>query len=399
MAFESNVGLFFNILWVLLFLKGLQRPWLLVLSAFFAGLNLYVYQAEKVFTPLLVLAMLLIWRRKLLKIPRRYLLSSLAVGLLVILPFIYLIFASPEIFTRARDTSLAADQTPFLAKSASRLLRDYQQKNYLGLIFDNRRVAYLLGFIDGYLSHFDLNWLFITGDESRHHAPGMGLLYLWELPFLFWGIYQLVFGSFNRKTKLMVFSWFFLAPIPAAFTTGVPHAVRSLRFLPMVYVFIGLGLVEFFKWLQTKKKSFKGIAFAFSFLFLIFNFSYYLNQYFVQQNYFHSQSWQYGYQEAIEEAKKIEGDYKKIIVSNEPHLDQSYIFFLFYLQFDPLTYQKTGSNKGFGKYVFQPIKWETEEKTPTNLYVGKPSDFSGDFKAIKTIYFLDGESSIVMVGG
>ncbi len=395
-AFESNIGVFFSILWVWLFLKGLRQPKFLALASFFAGLNIYVYQAEKVFTPLLVLAMLFIWRRKILKIPWRYLLASLIVGLLVVLPFIYLIFASPEIFMRARDTSLAADQTPFLAKSANRLLRDYQQKNYLGLIFDNRRIAYLTGFINGYVAHFDLNWLFLTGDEIRHHAPGMGLLYLWEILFLLWGVYQLVFGKFSRRVKATVFSWFLLASVPAAFSSGSPHAVRTLRFLPMIYVFIGLGLIEFWQWLQTKKKSFKFGVLVFYFLFFIFNFVYFLNQYFVQQNYFNSQAWQYGYQPAVAEIQAITDNYQKIIVSNQPHLDQSYIFFLFYLQFDPLTYQKTGSNQGFGKYVFRPIKWETEEKNQAILYVGRPQDFPESFQPQKTVYFLDGEPAIVV---
>lgn len=132
---------------------------------------------------------------------------------------------------------------------------------------------------------------------------------------------------------------------------------------------------------------------------MVFNFAYFLNQYFIQQNYFNSASWQYGYQQAVSEVQKIEANYEKIIVSNEPPLDQSYIFFLFYLNYDPVAYQKSGTNQGFSKYVFKPINWPEEEKNPEILYVGRPNDFTEGFQTIKTIRFLDGEQSMVIVGG
>lgn len=156
------------------------------------------------------------------------------------------------------------------------------------------------------------------------------------------------------------------------------------------------------------KISFKFLVVVFSFSFFVFRFTYYLNQYFIQQNYFHSQSWQYGYQEAVEEVKKIEGHYQKIIVSNQPHLDQSYIFFLFYLKYDPKSYQESGTRmapsqaeeqRSFSKYTFRPIKWEEEEKNPQILYVGRPQDFPQEAKIIKTINFLNSKPAIMIIKG
>lgn len=407
-AFESNIGLFFNILMALLFLKGLKKPWLLVLAAFVAGLNIYVYQAEKIFTPLLALAMVLIWRKELLKLPWKYLVLTVVVGAVSLLPFVYMSLTTPEIFIRAKGTSFAADMTPFLSKTAERLLRDNQSQDYLGLILDNRRLTYIFAFLKGYLSHFNFNWLFITGDEARHHAPGMGLLYLWELPFLLFGIFSLVFAKISRKAKYLIFAWFLLAPIPAAFSSGAPHGVRTLRFLPMIQVFVAFGLIGFWQGIKKKTIYLKIPILTLVILFSLFNFVYFLNQYFVQQNYYHSQSWQYGYQEAIEEIEKIEADYQKIVVSNQPYLDQSYMFFLFYLQFDPVAYQRTGgtisggfaeTHKGFGKYTFRPIEWEKEEKNSEILYVGRPEDFPEGVELIKEINFLDGHPAIKLVEG
>lgn len=54
-AFETNLGLAFNVFGALFFLKGLKKPWFIILAALFWGLNLSVYQSDRVFTPLLAM--------------------------------------------------------------------------------------------------------------------------------------------------------------------------------------------------------------------------------------------------------------------------------------------------------------------------------------------------------
>jgi len=407
-AFESNIGVFVNILVVLFFLKGLKRPLLLPLCAFLAGLNLYVYQAEKIFTPLLVLSLLLIYRRRLLAVKRSYLIASVAVGLLLTIPLIRLALTTPEIFLRAKGTSVAADQTPFLSKSAARLSRDSLSADYFGLVFDNRRFTYITALAGGYLSHFDFNWLFVNGDEARHHAPGMGLLYLWELPFLLIGIYQLVFSTLPRQSKLLVTAWLLIAPIPASFSSGAPHAVRTLRWLPLLPLLVAFGLVAAWPFFRRLSKPVRLTLAGLAALFFCFNSFYFLNQYFVQQNKLNSQVWQYGYEQAVAEVRTVENRYDRVIVSNQPHLDQSYMFFLFFLRYPPDRYQSSGGtvsggfaeeHKGFGKYTFRPLKWDEEEKNGRTLFVGRPQDFPPEAKTLKTIYFLDGQPAVRLVEG
>ncbi len=402
-AFEANVGLSLNIFAVLFFLWGLKKPGLLSVSALMAALSLYVYQSEKIFTPLLVLALLIIFREELAKVKRKYLGMALTVGLVISLPLVIYTITDPMALTRARGVSAFADQTVFLKTTSQKIILDKQNNDYLGLILDNRRLQYVLAGINGYLSHFDLNWLFLKGDEARHHAPGMGLLYLFELPFVLMGIYQLLFGNFPRKAKFLVFSWFLIAPVPASITSGVPHAIRTLNFLPTWQVFSAVGIISLISQISP---IWRKTIFFFLFSFLIFNFIYYLNQYFVQQNYFQSQSWQYGYKEAVNYVKNIEDKYDKIIVSNVPHLDQSYMFFLFYQKYDSVKYQaETTYLSGgcvekhyFGKYEFRPIEWKEQKRSET-LFVGKPGDFPPETKILKRINFLDGKPAIEIVEG
>ena len=418
-AFESNVGLALNVFSVLFFIKGVKKPLFLVLYAICAGLSLYAYQSEKVFVPLLFVLLVFVYRKTLFSLPKKYLALPLIVGIIISFPIAHYTLTNKQALTRAQGVSVFSEDNQYLNDLSTRNLINRERGDLIGLIFDNRRIWYAKSVIANYLSHYNIYWLFLSGDENRHHAPEMGLLYLWELPFLFIGIYSLIFGKWNTKLKLLTFGLFLLAPMPAAVTTGVPHSVRTLNFLPTFQIFTAVGLITFvmfiskIKYLASRRSGqivnirIKYLIFTMYILFLIFNILYYLNQYFVQQNYFYSQAWQYGYKEAVSEIRKIEGKYKKIIVSNQPHLDQSYIFFLFYMKYKPSLYQKEARDvsggfaetHAFGKFEFRPIVWEKEKKDSRILYVGRPEDFPNGASTIKTINFLDGKPAIKIVGG
>lgn len=416
-AFETNVGLSFNVFMALFFIKGLKKPGLLSLSAIFAALSIYTYQSEKVFTPLLALGLVIIYAKELLELPRKYLIFALIAGVIAIAPMAHYIITNEESLLRAKATIAFSEQN-FLNRNIQRLEADISENNILGKILDNRRIVYGITIASGYLSHMNLNWLFIEGDLQRHHAPQMGILYLWELPFVFIGIYSLIFTSGiwfkKKKSALFIFLWFLLAAAPASITSGVPHAVRTLNFLPTFQVFTAIGLITVFGYLVQKKYlsfntlNIKSLVIISSFFFIFaVNFLFYLNQYFVQQNYFYSYDWQYGHEEAVAYVKSVESKYDKIVLTEEEPMDQAYMFYLFYLKYSPERYQmesKTTSggfedNHNFDKYEFRPINWKEEVKDSKTLYVGRPSDFSSGAKILKVIKYLNGEQAIIIVEG
>lgn len=409
-AFESNVGLAFNVFTALFFLKGLKRPLYLNLSAICAVLSIYVYQSEKVFTPLLVFTMAIIFRKELLSLPKKYLASAILVGLILILPMVSYTLSNTNALGRAKGVSIFSSSDHILQENAKRLLADRENNDIVGLIVDNRRILFAREVISGYLSHFDLNWLFIRGDISRHHAPNMGLMYLFELPFLLVGIYILTFGPFSKKTKLFIFSWFLLVSIPASITSGVPHAVRTLNFVPIFQIFTAIGILTSLNFVLSIKYKVLSIRitklFATCYLiFSVFNLVYYLNQYFVQQNYYTAIDWQYGYEKTTAEIQKYADSYKKIVVSNQAPMDQSYMFFLFYLKYPPQIYQKQSThasggfreNHIFGKYEFRPIDWIKDQKMENTLFVGRPSDFPENSKYLFKVSYPNGIPAMLIV--
>lgn len=403
-AFEAQVGLAFNMLSYLFFIKGLKRYIYLPLFAVFASLSIYVYQSEKAYLPILFLLFFVIYRKEILKVPKKWIIITLITGIIFASPMFYLLFTDKNALMRAKGVSVFSDQTQFLKRNAQKIQMDQQNRDLLGLVVDNRRLEFGKAIISGYIAHFDLNWLFITGDIERHHAPNMGLLYLIELPFLLYGIYKLIFGNFDKKSKFIIFSIFLTAPIPASITSGVPHAVRTINFLPTFQIFTAIGFIYAF--LYVYKKRFAGIIYTAFILLGILNFGYYLNQYFVQQNYYFSENWQYGYKDAVNFVMENKDKYEKVIISNDRPLDQSYIFFLFYTKFDPKKYQETGGtisggfkepHRGFDNVTFRQIDWNKEEKNGKVLYVGRADDFPSGINVLKNISYMNGKTAIKIV--
>lgn len=414
---EGIIGLFFNQLFILFFLKGLKNPIFLSLSAICGALALYTYQNEKIFIPLLALVLLISFYKELFGISKKYLAYAFISGLVVSLPIILFTFTTPESFTRAKGASFMNNPVGVLNMQyyPERLVIDYENKDYLGIIFDNRRILYAKDIINNYLSHFNPNFLFVKGDDIlRHQPPGMGHLYLIELPFFLLGLYFLIFGKFDRNVKKFILLWMLIVPIPASITWDVPNAGRTINFLPTFQMIIAVGVISFYEFVRRAKfnKFFKyGIISSFLIL-AIFNFLYYFNQYFFQYGYFASHDFQYGYNQIVPKVKELYPDYQKIYVSNEIPLDQSYIFFLYHLQYPPEEYQKKSSSgeyktkHSFDKFEFTQIRkqdWErSSENNQKELFISPVRDFPDEALnsyLLQEIKLVNGETSVVIVRG
>lgn len=400
-AFESQVGMVLNLLVFVFFLKGLRNGWFFVLSFFCAGLSIHMYQSEKVFIPLILLFLSIVYMKKIWKL-KRYYFAGVATAMIVGIPFILAILTNSDVLLRAKGVSVFSDQS-ILVRSSEKLIVDRNVGYFPGLILDNRRVEFVRQVVSGYLSHFDLNWLFISGDIARHHAPSMGLLYLWQVPVLLIGIYVLFFMRVKKQIKLILIGYLLIVPIPASVTSGVPHAVRTMNFLGVIDIILGLGITQSITFILQQKRLIKITSLIFISVFVLFNFLYYLNQYFVQQNYYNSKDWLYGYKEAVGYIHGIHKNYKNVIVSNAQPLDQSYMFFLFYTQYPPEKYLKEGGTasggflekrNAFQNYIFRPVDWNSE--SGGDLIVGRPSDIPSSAKILKKVKYLDGESAIVV---
>ena len=65
--------------------------------------------------------------------------------------------------------------------------------------------------MNNYLSHFRPTWLFTNSGSESFKVPNLGLLYVWELPFIVIGIISLLRRrDVDHRAKKLIFLWFFL---------------------------------------------------------------------------------------------------------------------------------------------------------------------------------------------
>lgn len=331
-AFEANVALSFIILATWLFLRGirLQKVWYLFVSVIIFILSTYTYLSPKIFVPLLCIGLFVFGKQFLLQ--RKFTTIVLAVILFI---GIFLWLLNPTSMTRGQGVLFTTNQTELLSNSIQQLHLDTLNNDIVGTFVHNRRIIYTFQFVSNYLSHYNPVWLFITGDViGRHHAPGMGNLYLFSLPFILFGIFFLLTRFF--KQSLLVFFWFLLAAFPASPTSEAPHSIRSLVFLPTWQIFEAAGLLYIF--IILKKNVWKYVFIAVIGLGYTLNFVYFAHQYFVHTNVDYQREWIFGYKEAIMDMQKD----KRYIFSD--NFEQPYIFYLFYNKYDPSTYLRNGGS-------------------------------------------------------
>lgn len=405
-AFEANIGLFFLLLGIFLFLKGLKDYKLLVISAIAFSLSMYAYHSFRVVTPLVVLSISALFLREEVK-KRKDLLRFL--GFYLILFLSVLPIASNLLIgggAASRLSQVTLFNVPDLLNKTIRFIDyDMQHGDRLGALIHNRRIVYFFEIIKGYLDHLNLNFLFMSGDSGRHHhAIEMGMLYLWEIGTIAIGGYQLIKGA--DKRILLLFLLLIIAPLPSAVTTGTPHAVRSIFMLFPLVAISAYGLVfvlqKILNWTSLVKKT---ITLCLIVLIFILNFYYYLHQYYIHTPVGYGDFWQYGYKELYQKLHKYEDNFDTIIVTYE--YDHPDTYYLLYNKVEPSVYQQLQSNQKvqlgrfeskIGKYHFKQINWPQDSMKEDTLIVASPRDLPQNTKnVLDEVKFLNGDTAFIIL--
>lgn len=186
-AFEGNAGMFFLILSLLFFFKAFRNKYLYLPFAASFVLSIYSYHSFRLINPILLLVMLVIFYKQLIKQK-----IFVAISLILIVVFsaaTYLSFFSTS-GSGARLSMVTVFSDPTLQLQSAKNV-EIAKKNHdlIAEIINNRRLIFIPTIIKGYLDHFNFDFLFLHGDSGvQHHAYNMGMLYLWEYPFIIIGI-------------------------------------------------------------------------------------------------------------------------------------------------------------------------------------------------------------------
>ena len=96
----------------------------------------------------------------------------------------------------------------------------------------------------------------------------------------------------------------------------------------------------------------------------------------------------------------------QIVITNQKHGYQSYMFYLFFSRYSPESYLRDGGTKSggysethaIGKFEFRPIDWGQEQGRSEILFIGNTTDFPAEVIPKARFDLLNGEEAMLAVG-
>lgn len=368
-AFEAGVMLTLYLGGIYYFFQGLRVGKWLIVSAILLGFTTWAYHSAKVFLPITIFLLLIVWRKELMNISRKYLLSAIMALTIIVLPIFWTtIFA--EGANRFGSTSIFSDPAVILEVETARL-QDARVKggeeidinSLTNRIFHNKIISWSSILVNNYLQSFSTEFLFIKGDPNLRHLPlGMGEFYKFQFLFLVLGLVFFFLKFTDKKSKMFIVWWSLLASVPSVITKdGGDHAIRLLFLLPPLIFLASVGVYHSWQILSGSHRKIFLVVLAL--LFLI-EFLSYQHHYWVHYPWDSQRFWHAGFENAIKSTVAESNSYDRVIISqaDEPAL----IFFLGYSQYPPEKFQKSYplpkvDMAGFGliskldKFYFPPI--------------------------------------------
>jgi hypothetical protein len=350
-ALEANLALFLLISAVYLFVRSLKKPKLLYLSTFVLGLSMYAYHTEWVFSPLILLVLIVLHRKKIF-VKKNHLYGALGLLVVMIMPLVI------DLITR----SGGRERTEFLANDfvLNSLLigKSLFQKAIISFEFWGKR----------YLNHLSFSYLFFNGLEITPGVASLkfGLFNLVQLPAFVYGLY-LISRRKYRGWKIMI-AWLLLGPFIPSLTLGEMNLVRNLVSIVPITVISAVGLSS------LDSKAFKMAVFLF-----IFNLTVFVHHYFTHFPIELSENWSYGFKQIASYVKDKGNKYNSIVIdpnygTENPNLvGVPGLFILYFNQFDPQRYleinRRSSEGLSFDKYEIRKVDWPKEKIEENSLYI------------------------------
>jgi len=233
-----------------------------------------------------------------------------------------------------------------------------------------------------YLSQISTEYFLIWGDRNwRFGFQNIGLITPVEYIFFFIGLYYYFKNKY--KYRFLMFFLFLISPLPNAFTWQDASIIRTYFTIFPLLVITTYGVYNLF--CSLKRKNVRVLVFGVIFLIYLFfvgnSWDVYLLHY--PKRAVITRAWQCGYKELVSYVKENYNKYDRFVITDRH--GQPYIYFLYYLNYDPAKYQKQakisapdgygfGQVERFDKFYF---KFNYDPKAKKTVFVGYPEEFKG----------------------
>src|SRR5258708_3565766 len=348
-GFEVTELLFFLIIGLYFFFKGLKNGKWLWLSVVCLVAGPWIYSTAKLFVPLLMVFLFITNFKEIISLPKKSLIYACIAGLIVGLPLAYSVLKTPQRFDYI---SVFSDPTiePQIGTLRS---RDAAMRGEIGTglnptiidkFFENKVTYVGKQVIEHYFQALSSDFFFRQGDPDLRQSPtGMGEFYKVEAISMVAGLILFFSLNKNRKLKMLILFWIIAGVLPGAITRdGGNHATRLILILPPFTFLISYGIVEGIKLFKKNQRKFAVLGYIIAF---IFCFTMYIHNYYVHYPWDSEIWWHAGYRQAIQDVKQLQGNYQTVVIStaNEP----PWLFFAAWYPYPAGEWQKNNHGGSF----------------------------------------------------
>jgi 4-amino-4-deoxy-L-arabinose transferase-like glycosyltransferase len=292
----------------------------LPVAAALLGAAMYAYDIARLFVPLLMIG-LVASRWRLLARHWRATLTALLAFLVTATPTLFLLITAPAA-AQARFSAISIFQETTSALTVARV------------------------FASNYLSHFSPGFLLLHGDAELRHSAGVGHLTVIELVCVLTGV---ALTMFRRGPGERVWIWWLLmAPVAACLTReGVPHALRSIVFIPVIQNLAGVGAAWIFDKIPPARRA---LALRTGVLAGLLAFLPFAASYFGPYAGRAAINWQYGVKQALDAVEQSDPPVSSVIFYNVTGAEY---LVAFYRNIPPAAIQS--GDPAWSRYAFPPF--------------------------------------------
>jgi len=339
-AFHVITAPFFFVLGFYLIIKGIRKNRnYLMAAAVVLGLSLYTYYSMRLFVPLFLFGMFLIFRKFFLAHKKESIIA-LAIFAAMSLPMIYFALTHPDALL-SRFNAISIFNPDYFEKVKTSLMFG----NNLGSTSDV--ITYAVIFVKNYLSHLSPEFLFFNGDQNnRHSVENFGELYIFQIPLILLGLYVCI--KERKPEYLVILFWLLIFSIPADLTIeGIPHALRTLIGSPVFAILSAIPIGYFAN--QKARKYSRLLTGLFIVLVVIatVNIVSFFNEYFIKYPKFVYDAFGSRFEDAIKYSNNLKGSYDRVVLINSFFGGPDYYIAL-YTMHDPTPFPE---EKNVNQYV------------------------------------------------
>ena len=373
------------------------------LSALFFSITFYSYPPARLFVPMFVLGLIIIYRKDIFTSQKssRLFYGFLGTSIVMAIPFAYYLFYVDG-FTERLDY-LNIFTTPFIEHSAGfKWIKEFVDNHGYAIDINKKNLLTraLVG-VWNYFAYLSPDNLFFHGDSNMRFGNTRYGLY--GTATMIGVIAGLVFMIIRRrKFDKILLLWLLIYPIPGSLTwEDIPHSGRGIVGLLGISIIGALGIWHLALYLKDIRRTWlRRCLLGFYVLVLIclyFDHSSMYHSYYTRNYSKKSGGWmQFGFERMMHYVEKNHAGYEKVIVMERYMHYQPYIFVLYYSGISPEEWRSTGrlpwnveiknhlnkddyrenvlyvipENKPFGNGLHQidTIKWEDDIGVAAIIY-------------------------------